>query len=102
MRWLPVLELIGARVLNFPALASLKRVDEALDCVDKLLNIDQRDQVIDDHEPVKLKLEIQCLIASSQAEKLAGQPPPHTSSRKSEVFQKHFDLTNHAEGDHKR
>ncbi|KAI7959313.1 hypothetical protein MJO28_003104 [Puccinia striiformis f. sp. tritici] len=52
MRWLPVWELIGASwVLNFPALASLKRFDEALDCVDKLLNIDQRDQVIDDHEP---------------------------------------------------
>ncbi|POW14956.1 hypothetical protein PSTT_02457 [Puccinia striiformis] len=55
------------------ALISLERLDEALDCVDKLLSIDHRDQVIDDHEPSKLQLEIQRMIASRQAEKLAKE-----------------------------
>jgi len=55
------------------ALASLKRFDEALDCVDKLLAIDRRDQLTNDGEPEKLKKEIEHQIAQSQAETRAKE-----------------------------
>ncbi|OAV91186.1 hypothetical protein PTTG_04703 [Puccinia triticina 1-1 BBBD Race 1] len=55
------------------ALASLERFDEALDCVNKLLAIDQRDHLTDDEEPRKLKQEIERQIAHRQAEKRAKE-----------------------------
>ncbi|EFP74528.1 uncharacterized protein PGTG_00484 [Puccinia graminis f. sp. tritici CRL 75-36-700-3] len=55
------------------ALASLERFDEALDCLNKLMAIDQRDRLTNDDEPKKLKGDIERQIAHRQAEKQAKE-----------------------------